>query len=273
MELSEDEPPGSLFKYRSIPKTPDEQERLRKLIVEGALYHAKQEQLNDPFDCIPVWVHDAGKNVLRDWADQQVTERGFAKHKRSEERDKLLNRASQPGYWDRLWRKMVQNFGVFSASAAWDVALMWAHYADNFRGICVELALKQNYQNTSNIHHLPIKVTYSRNRVGLSVRAMLKRQQQGEVSLQQAAQAFASKSSDWDYEAEWRLIRSFRNDLDGRTTHFGAHVVRSVILGPLITPEDEELIRGWVEGVDEAVRARVRKSRLHETEYRVVVDE
>jgi hypothetical protein len=100
-----------LFKFKKI------NEYLLSCIVNNSLYFAKPEELNDPFDCqidLPTLI-----NSIRPSLD-----RG---------RQKLVD--SLQGI-DGL-RRHVSGCGVFSASRCNSDPRMWAHYADDHKGLCL----------------------------------------------------------------------------------------------------------------------------------------
>ena len=94
------------------------------------------------------------------------------------------------------------NYGIFCLSHRWDSPLMWSHYADEHKGICVELTRrddvpldafhpviykKSNPINASDIAEwVDLDSISAFNRISSSV--------------------FYTKSPDWKYEKEWRDI-------------------------------------------------------------------
>ena len=90
----------------------------------------------------------------------------------------------------------------FSVSG-WDNQLMWSHYANNHRGFCVSynlLALNQKLQFSA------IPVLYTQERVCLRS-ISLDQDALNKETMSLFIQSLTSKSPEWSYEKEWRIIR------------------------------------------------------------------
>jgi hypothetical protein len=122
-----------------------------------------------------------------------------------------------------------EQVGVFCVSTKRDNLLMWAHYADSHRGICLE------FDGLSNLMAHAHKVTYSVERVPInpfddSDAAMMDK-------------SLLTKSDHWSYEAEWRLIR----DQGGPgVVEYRPHVLKGIIFGALTSHSIIDTVRGWV---------------------------
>jgi len=120
--------------------------------------------------------------------------------------------------------------GIASLSEVYDHEPMWAHYADNFRGMCVA------YTTSKLLKSLPenfdfIRMSYSEQPpVILANRASL---------LDKAKLTLGTKTVRWASEREWRLIIP----RTGRATYKDVGCVFRVYLGSLIDPNAEQLIR------------------------------
>ena len=103
------------FKYRPINKF------LIDGIVNGALYFARPSRLNDPFDCQV----DIKKSAI------------LAISRMSGEKRKILETMVKvDGYFDEIQRRMTE-IGVCSFSLTLEESLLWSHYAEEHRGICL----------------------------------------------------------------------------------------------------------------------------------------
>lgn len=104
------------FKYRPINK------RLIESLVTRTWYFARPDTLNDPFDCRI----DLRKAFVRAAAT--------ALGSRSKFYDAVL--AKENGNLQSMVNKL-SNVGVCSFSLTPSSDLLWAHYADNHRGVCL----------------------------------------------------------------------------------------------------------------------------------------
>ncbi len=103
------------FKYRFINKN------LIDSLVNGSLYFALPSKLNDPFDC-------------------QIDLRKSAKYAASKssgvKQEILLKIAGTDTFVDDIQLRMTK-IGVCSFSLSLEESLLWSHYADEHRGICL----------------------------------------------------------------------------------------------------------------------------------------
>lgn len=121
--------------------------------------------------------------------------------------------------------------GVLSLTEKPDNLLMWAHYADSHRGFVVEFDGSHNFFDFPNKPGEPAiqKVVY-RERKSIKHFSDLRSNEDVWINL------FITKSKIWEYEQEWRLVKSL-NDADktiGNDIYlfaFPAECVTRIILG------------------------------------------
>ena len=87
--------------------------------------------------------------------------------------------------------------GVCSFSERNDNAMMWAHYADQFHGVCIEYDLKKLLLSLDNTYSF-VRMSYDENISAISNKNAL----DGEA----AKRLLSMKSYQWLYEREWRLF-------------------------------------------------------------------
>ncbi|OGA40479.1 MAG: hypothetical protein A3G24_16105 [Betaproteobacteria bacterium RIFCSPLOWO2_12_FULL_62_13] len=104
------------FKFRTINKY------LIESLVNSRLYFAKPNKLNDPFDCRL----DLRKSFSR--AASSAT--GIRK-------TWLQSRLNDGQEFIEKWEGSFENFGICSFSLKLHTTLMWSHYADEHRGVCL----------------------------------------------------------------------------------------------------------------------------------------
>lgn len=105
-----------LYKYRAINK------RLIESLINQTLYFARPDALNDPFDCR---------------IDLQKALRRAAKSATGERRDFLSSFLATPEFF-RNWRSTFDAMGVCCFSKTIKETLMWSHYAEEHKGVCLE---------------------------------------------------------------------------------------------------------------------------------------
>jgi len=143
------EAPTHLYKYRSLaagdrtPTGDQTRQRVRDLIVNQRLYFAAPADLNDPFECKPHLETNATAAQQRQHAADLV-QRHERHQPRAERRRQTKVMQGDPNDSEVMMASMratLGAMGIFSLSAKHDDLLMWPHYADNHRGICVRFNL------------------------------------------------------------------------------------------------------------------------------------
>lgn len=94
-----------------------------------------------------------------------------------------------------------REFGAACFTPAWNHELMWSHYADGHAGYCIEYCVNEgilalNNPNTFSFYH----VQYSSSLPELCMSEALF------APHQTLGRMLATKSAEWAYEQEWRLV-------------------------------------------------------------------
>lgn len=118
--------------------------------------------------------------------------------------------------------------GIASFSETWDNELMWAHYADAFRGICVVYSTTKLLTGL-DAGHAFARVAYMDRPYMLNLSGMR--------SEERARAVLSTKNLKWTYEREWRLFAA----APGPATYDNDAVV-SVFLGARMEAEHRRAI-------------------------------
>jgi hypothetical protein len=119
--------------------------------------------------------------------------------------------------------------GIASLSETWNNELMWAHYADGFRGICIAYPLARLLDGLAGDYALA-RVAYGDRPHYLNLSAI------HDTNLRARA-ILSTKNLKWSYEREWRLFAPH----PGRAPH-GHGAAATVFLGMRMEDEDRDLI-------------------------------
>lgn len=156
------------------------------------------------------------------------------------------------------WKKNVatvrQISKICSFTERFDSVLMWSHYAEQHKGICVEY----DFLNSKDWDYLE-PVYYSDKLFNLSARNSLNTNQ---------LLAASTKSKDWEYEKEWRVIATTREPM----TYVKGPVPKTVLIGTRYTENDST----FQYGLEKEVKKQgipIKQVKLHPTEYRMMIDE
>lgn len=91
--------------------------------------------------------------------------------------------------------------GISCLSESDSSLLMWAHYANNHKEMCVEYEL---LKISDQLKFTPVPVIYTNDRVTLS---SLESENLDRDTMKIFVESITTKSSEWNYEKEWRIIR------------------------------------------------------------------
>lgn len=113
-----------------------------------------------------------------------------------------------------------RKYGVCCFSETNLSILMWSHYADNHKGVCIEFEFPEDSLEKSELS----KVNYSNEFPKFKFddyRGLSKEDVQKNIR-----QLITVKAKDWEYEKEWRLIHDEKNTLYPKKLN-----IKSVLLG------------------------------------------
>lgn len=138
------------------------------------------------------------------------------------------------------------NFLVTCFSETYDNNLMWAHYADQNRGICVEYDMDKcnNSTDISYLKTMLLPVIYQKERPNIPIDILKTDKEfkynicEGKYTLVDKIRYLLTKGIDWKYEREWRMILSVSN---GRIQKFP--LISKIYLGVNIAKDNEKRIQ------------------------------
>ena len=127
--------------------------------------------------------------------------------------------------------------GIVSLATKATCPLMWSHYSDHHRGICIVYSVRN--EAICNLH----KVKYGSSRLvqASDVSAMLDGDNVARVKVDEAV--LLQKAVGWQYEEEWRLIGSRGNEhspLEMEEIIFGMRCNETVMYAVMETLKDRE---------------------------------
>ena len=222
--------PASLFKYYK------DSERTLNSIKENRMWYSAPCNFNDVFDCDITFDRESMLNSL--------VETAFAHPIRADSTVGKAVRESLDSDIDALQETfscMKSTIGIACMSERDNSLLMWAHYGNNHHGICVEYDLMRINQQ---LQFTPIPVIYSDSRTCFSSLNLTTLKQD---TMQVFIENLTSKSLEWSYETEWRIIRentACGNLWDTRKNGALLPMISpsSIILGCCASPEFSEEI-------------------------------
>jgi hypothetical protein len=222
--------PKRLYKYRNFSNL------VLDMLIADTIYFTDPDSFNDPLDTKPSLDTDVNNDELEHILIQLYEERinaemasaanilsyhgpntqervnKLTKKKISQLLLSIRYNATNPDYEVNdpvqlllrgfIQRELLQRYdkGIFSLAERANCPLMWSHYGDQHKGLCLGYSIPE--EKFDSIH----KITYGGSR---SVKAsMVANMLNGNVDsqLEVDAAVLLRKATDWRYEKEWRVL-------------------------------------------------------------------
>lgn len=231
--------PKKLYKYRPFSVF------CLRLLTHGEVSYSDPRSFNDPLDCDPTLEVDIGRSAMEHLCyaffrrtqteDEATAKINNLRYVSSEYGDFRTNPEAED-YLKRLLAREIKDEldqelgarGVLSLSEHWDSALMWSHYADNHRGVCIEFDTTE----LPHPHLLPVNYRAAR-RIKASELLQWKRRGSAEAERRVREAYYFAKAGPWRYEKEWRDIDDTsgvkHSNFSVTAIHFGLQCDPSVV--------------------------------------------
>ena len=226
--------PLRLYKYRAFNA------RALDMLVADQVYFADPRTFNDPLDVQPVVKADLSIDDLEKVLNQLIHNRVMAEKRSAaklistksqkmrahidkisklEARRQIEEIRNYAGFWGEpenrpdpeisafeieMAKELRARYGkgIFSLSEKPDCPVMWSHYGDEHRGICVGYSVPGN----SRCDLQEVRYDGSREVAASMIKAMLDCDPNARQHVDRAV--LLRKAKGWEYEKEWRLIGS-----------------------------------------------------------------
>jgi Protein of unknown function (DUF2971) len=209
-------------------------EYLTATLRENKIHFSDPSALNDPWDCRPWFDEEAldadAIEALIAWivsftpvaplSDAQLQEA-----KNAIRTDPVHRRAALERFSENFLKVIPNRWKIYCLTPVPDSTLMWSHYADNHRGICLE------FGTDVRLFASAFEVTYRSDYPKWAPHLVANN----------GAEVLLTKSDDWKYEREFRIIglggdvqRSFDASpltLNGTFMHLPRGAIKAVIIG------------------------------------------
>ena len=188
-----------------------------KVLTNNSLKFSSPLQFNDPYDCH--FVIDGYTEDIRKWAKEASTSEAQF------ELFSLISKQPLPEITKAVYDATTR-IGICCFSRSYKNLLMWAHYADKHKGVC----LKFDISKDKDLFDQPYLVKYRSEYMCLDVGKVL--------DVNYIMEAFSYKSSQWKHEREVRFFQS-RNGFK----KFNKNALRSIYLGYKMQPSNINTIK------------------------------
>lgn len=228
--------PAYLYKYYR-----DDISKLNT-IKSNKMWYSAPIEFNDVFDCdISIDKKEIFNSSLSLVKDKRTVREGSPMWRQL---NKTISEAVKN--LQQSFENMKSSMGIACLSEEYDSLLMWAHYANNHRGICVEYDLLEiNKQLTFS----PVPMIYSERKNYLT---SIDQISTDEDTTKVFVESITTKSPEWSYEKEWRIIRddvacgsAWSSEKRGALLNMISP--KSIILGCMTKSEFAEEVRKYCE--------------------------
>lgn len=233
--------PEHFYKYRSLDG--NALAFAERTICHDEIWFPAPSTFNDPFDCHPTFDLEATVDEMApvyarvlqrhnsEWTDQKCLE--AAKDLAANPLRSPTSQEARDFIQQHHVEEIKNRIGVLCLSANPNSSLMWAHYADSHRGVCLRFnGFFPFFAETQKVNYPP-----QRRRIN----PFRNTQMEGLEA------ALLNKCEDWSYEEEWRIV----NYENGPGVYrFPTKSLTGVIFGARIPPHHESSIRQWVASRD-----------------------
>jgi hypothetical protein len=227
------------------------------------MYFPRPADFNDPFDCKVRLLFKASRLKRERYSRDLVRERAphLPKHQQKEMAKHGVSLRSWQNAHDRFLKHLGERVGVLSFSEKPDNILMWSHYAEKHTGLCVE------FRRVGYLASNALKVQYSHDYPELDffeITDALERDKTKRPELERKVvdRVYLTKSKDWEYESEWRIIDPVRGF---GLKIFPTDLITRIILGCRMSREDKTRVAEWVRGGP--AKAEICEARASETSF------
>ena len=179
--------PQYIYKYTDVASL--------KLIIENStLKFSKPSDFNDPFDCNLTIDTENTTKEIDDYIDLLRRKKNLNSAQIKILKQKYHNPKTLFELTNKSIKQSKENIGATCFSKLFDNILMWSHYSDKHKGVCLKFDLLADVEFfidslVVEYHHECPKYNYIKNREGL-----------GQF-------LFRTKSIDWTYENEIRVVK------------------------------------------------------------------
>jgi hypothetical protein len=224
-----------LFRYMSLAG--DRADRVRSVIVDRALYFASPGSLNDPFELRFQYSARGSRGQWREVLSQPEVRAALGLPRWGALTDYAVDlyasqaSANSVAFGEAFRALTHSDVAVCCLSEKRDDVLMWSHYADGHKGVCLEFTPAAGGSLFAEAEPIQYQEEYPNFDYFSTTK-----DERGRL-------IFLTKSKRWAYEAEWRVV-----DVKGGAgiRYYALGELTGVVLGAESDSRDESRIRSWI---------------------------
>ena len=236
-----DKYPKTVYKYRDWSN-----KNHKKVLLDNEIFMASPKDFNDPFDCrIIVNYHLLNTpEKLEEYIDKLFVKLNDVLLKEKInfklQKQNLLKRLQNINQYQKEreeieFQEMNKHFGIFSLSARWNSILMWSHYGNFHKGICIGFNEKKMRNSGLFGKGSPVHYTNYFPEINPLI--------DEDIMIKSFKQTH-SKGKEWEYEKEYRLMNLYKiaPSNNQRKIIIPENCVEEINLGTNISKSDKQEI-------------------------------
>jgi hypothetical protein len=158
-----------------------------------SLQFSSRQKFNDPFDCRPGFKLTGGKELDK-FLHKKYKKLGFKGADRFKKVSEAKHIAGTVNSFSSISiDSVLDQVGVLCLATEWNNSLMWSHYADHHKGICV------GFHSNIDVFKIAFPVAYQD-----EFPVILRPEDDTDTMFNKG---FLRKAKCWEYEREWRIIK------------------------------------------------------------------
>lgn len=186
--------PKFLYKYYS------DKEQCFENVKNNKMWYSAPIQFNDVFDCdISIDEKSCSNNFIEYFSKYKPIRKGSKEWK--DIKSKIHSSSKEI---IKTFDELKETTGVTCLSESYNSLLMWSHYASNHSGICVKYKLGDI---VDELKFSPVPVIYSQERASIDKIDLGNNSYFEQLACKSIVESVTSKSLEWQYEKEWRIVR------------------------------------------------------------------
>ena len=224
---------NTLYKYSTI------NHHLINNLKNGTLHFKCHVKYNDPFDCrLKIRVDGTQEEWESYRRINDLNEEQLARIKKKN----TITEENSGLHYKQLHKKALKNARISCFSTVFNNILMWSHYADSHKGICLifESSPVPNEPNVKSLRFHKEDINNLTNPLDDNVLPILKVNYKAELpgtynflELNSAdiEPFLITKAPDWQYESEWRILAPDDYLLRGDNPRYETEQLKGLIFG------------------------------------------
>lgn len=227
--------PRYLYKYRKLG------EHTKDIIIYNRMRFSSPSEFNDPFDFnLPINLEESIKKIKKEDFDSYSDKlKNIGNNSSSENNELCVNYLFEnPSKTKETILKFFEEIGVSCFSKKYDNILMWSHYTENHKGICLKFDILKSLDFFTPL----LDVEYKK-KIDLEIVNYFRNPDEFMINTTR------TKFKCWKYEKEFRSVKnkSIGFDCKNRFVNFNPSALKEIIFGfktdPKVISEYKELCK------------------------------